>query len=101
MDRSPQDSGPSGQGSGGPPKRGSYDAGPDYSSLAGMGFQFVIAILLFLFIGKWLDSRLGTSPWLLILGVFSGATASMISMYRKVFPPDASKGEDSSKKRPG
>jgi len=50
--------------------------------LAGMGVQFLVAILLFLFLGKWLDSRLGTSPWLLILGVFCGAGASMFAMYR-------------------
>ena len=97
MDRSPQDSGSSGQGNGGPPKRGSDDPGLDTSSLAGMGVQFVVAILLFLFIGKWLDSRLGTSPWLLILGVFSGATASTVAMYRRVFPPYKSKQADSKK----
>ena len=65
-----------------------------------MGVQFLVAILLFLFIGKWLDSRLGTSPWLLILGVFSGAAASTVAMYRRVFPPDKTKQADSSKKRP-
>jgi hypothetical protein len=60
---------------------------PNLSGLAGMGVQFVAAILLFLFAGKWLDSKLGTSPWLLIAGVFIGAGASMYSMYRRVFPP--------------
>jgi len=59
--------------------------------LAGMGVQFLVAILLFLFLGKWLDSRLGTSPWLLILGVFSGAGASMFAMYRRAFPPEKPK----------
>jgi len=56
-----------------------------------MGFQFVVAVLLFLFLGKWLDSRLGTAPWLLILGVFFGAGASMFAMYRRVFPPEKPK----------
>ncbi len=54
------------------------------ASLAGVGFQFVASILLFLFIGKWLDGKLGTEPWLLILGVFVGAAAGFYSMYRKV-----------------
>ena len=53
-----------------------------------MGLQFVIAILLCLFIGKWLDARLGTAPWLLILGVFLGAGASIVAMYRRAFPPE-------------
>jgi F0F1-type ATP synthase assembly protein I len=99
MDRSPKDSGTPGQPNGESPKKGSTDE-LDTSSLAGMGVQFLVAILLFLFLGKWLDARLGTSPWLLILGVFSGATASMIAMYRRVFPPDKSKQVYSSKKRP-
>ena len=61
------------------------------SELAGMGVQFVVAILLCLFIGKWLDAKLGTAPWLLILGVFVGAAASTIAMYRKAFPPESPK----------
>jgi len=59
--------------------------------LAGMGVRFVVAILLCLFVGKWLDARLGTAPWLLILGVFVGAAASTIAMYRKAFPPEGPK----------
>jgi ATP synthase protein I len=58
------------------------------AGLAGMGVQFVVAILLCLFAGKWLDARLGTAPWLLILGVFLGAGASIVAMYRRAFPPD-------------
>jgi len=103
MDRTPHGSGSSGQGNGGPPKQGSNDPELDTSSLAGMGVQFLVAILLFLFIGKWLDSRLGTSPWLLILGVVSGATASTVAMYRRVFPSDKSNkanAVDSSKNKP-
>jgi F0F1-type ATP synthase assembly protein I len=100
MDRSPQDSGASGKGTGESPSKASGGGDLDTSSLAGLGVQFIVAILLFLFIGKWLDSRLGTSPWLLILGVFSGATAATVAMYRRVFPPDKTKGIDSSKKRP-
>jgi ATP synthase protein I len=65
------------------------------SELAGMGVQFVVAILLCLFVGKWLDARLGTAPWLLILGVFAGAAASTVAMYRKAFPPEGPKSPKS------
>ena len=51
---------------------------------AGLGLQFAVAIVLFLFVGMWLDSKLGTSPWLLIAGVFLGATAGFYSIYRKL-----------------
>ena len=35
----------------------------------GVGLQFAAAIVLFLFAGKWVDSKLGTEPWFLLLGV--------------------------------
>jgi F0F1-type ATP synthase assembly protein I len=34
--------------------------------------------------GQWLDRKLGTAPWMLMLGVFLGAGASFYSMYRKL-----------------
>lgn len=52
--------------------------------VAGVGIQFAGAILLFLFAGRWLDERLGTSPWLLLLGVFVGAGAGFFSIYRQL-----------------
>ena len=89
MDPNPQDSKHSKRNPGGSPAKPSS---PDMAGLAGMGVQFLVAILLFLFIGRWLDARLGTAPWLLILGVFVGAGASMFAMYRRVFPPDTKSG---------
>ena len=38
------------------------DDGPSAATYAGVGLQFLGAILLFLYIGRWLDARLGTSP---------------------------------------
>ncbi len=63
-----------------PPQQG----GTSGAAVAGLGLQFVVAILLFLFIGKWADERLGTEPWLLIAGVFLGASASFYSIYRRL-----------------
>ena len=54
------------------------------AEFAGIGVQFALTILVFVFAGVWLDRRLGTSPWLLILFVFVGAAAGVFSMYRKV-----------------
>src|SRR5437016_1714099 len=65
------------------------DSATSTAGLAGMGVQFLAAILLSLFAGRWLDARLGTAPVFLILGVFLGAGASMFAMYRKTFPPSA------------
>lgn len=51
---------------------------------AGLGLQFAVSILVFLYAGQWLDRRLGTEPWFMIAGVFTGAGASFYSMYRKL-----------------
>jgi F0F1-type ATP synthase assembly protein I len=64
-----------------PPPREPATSG---AAVAGLGLQFVVAILLFLFIGKWADEHLGTEPWLLIAGVFLGAAASFYSIYRRL-----------------
>jgi ATP synthase protein I len=50
----------------------------------GVGLQFAASILFFLFVGRWLDGRLGTEPWLLLLGVFIGAGAGFYSLYRQL-----------------
>lgn len=52
------------------------------SRLMGLGFQFLLAILLGLYGGQWLDRRLGSAPWFLIIGVFLGAGAIFYAMYR-------------------
>ena len=51
---------------------------------AGVGLQFAGAIVLFLFIGMWLDERLGTDPWLLITGAFIGGVAGFYSLYHQL-----------------
>jgi F0F1-type ATP synthase assembly protein I len=57
---------------------------PSVGDYAGIGLQFAFSIVLFMFAGMWLDRTLGTSPWLLILFVFGGASAGFYSIYRKL-----------------
>jgi ATP synthase protein I len=57
---------------------------PSGTEYAGAGLQFALAIVVFMFAGLWLDRKLGTSPWLLILCVFVGAAAGFYSIYRKL-----------------
>jgi F0F1-type ATP synthase assembly protein I len=61
------------------PKKGL--SGADF---AGVGMQFALAIVLFLFAGQWLDKRLGTNGLFTIAGVFVGAIAAFYNMYRKI-----------------
>lgn len=47
----------------------------------GLGLTWALAVLLFLGIGAWIDSKLGTSPILMILGAFVGGAAGFYSLY--------------------
>jgi F0F1-type ATP synthase assembly protein I len=62
--------------------------GPSPSEFAGLGIQLIVAILLFLYLGKWVDERLGTS-WFQVVGVFLGAGLSFYNMYRKLMAAQA------------
>lgn len=53
------------------------------AELSGIGIQFALVIVIFTFAGIWLDRRLGTSPWLLLVCVFVGAAGGFFSIYRK------------------
>ena len=61
------------------PKQGL--SGADF---AGLGVQFAVAIVAFLFAGQWLDNRLGTNGLFTIVGVFVGAAGAFYNMYRKI-----------------
>ncbi len=53
-------------------------AGP-YLSL---GIEFIAAILLCLFAGRWLDGKLGTTPFLMLFGAFFGMSVGFYNLYR-------------------
>ena len=72
---------------------GGGPSGPSPASFAGAGAQFVVSILLFLYVGKWLDAKLGTAPWLLMLGVFVGAGAGFYSFYRRIMAEHRDHGD--------
>ncbi len=54
------------------------------ADFAGVGIQFAVAIILFLFVGQWLDRRVGTKSVFTLIGVFVGASAAFYNMYRKI-----------------
>jgi F0F1-type ATP synthase assembly protein I len=54
------------------------------ADFAGVGLQFAVAIIVFLYAGQWLDNRLGTNGMFTIAGVFIGAGAAFYNMYRKI-----------------
>src|SRR5688500_8365568 len=69
----------------------------DIGSFAGVGLQFAVSSVLFLFLGQWADRNLGTAPVLLLAGVFIGGGAAFYSMYRRLTA--AQKADDERRKR--
>lgn len=63
---------------------GGPSGGPSAAAFAGVGIQLGLTLTLFALLGRWLDARLGTSPWLLLVCVFVGASAGFYSIYRRV-----------------
>ena len=74
------------------PATGPY--GADYARYAGLGLQFAGSIGVFALLGWWLDEKLGTSPWLLLLGVFTGFGGGLYALVKKV--PGVTRGSPKS-----
>jgi F0F1-type ATP synthase assembly protein I len=67
------------------------------ASFAGLGIQLAISILLFLYLGQWLDGKLGTDPLLLIVGVFVGAAVGIYNMYHVLTAAQRKEGKEREK----
>ena len=67
-------------------KRQQARSGKDLSGadFAGVGVQFAVAIVAFLYAGQWLDRRFGFDGLFTIAGVFVGAGAAFYNMYRRI-----------------
>lgn len=59
----------------------SYD---EIGPYIGLGFQLCASIVLMLFLGRWLDGKFHTDPWLTIIFAFFGGSAGMYSVIKTV-----------------
>jgi F0F1-type ATP synthase assembly protein I len=57
---------------------------PSGAEFAGAGLQFAATLVVFMFLGIWLDNRLHSSPWFVLVCVFLGAAAGFYSIYRRL-----------------
>jgi F0F1-type ATP synthase assembly protein I len=51
-----------------------------------LGFMTVASIGGFLALGMWLDGKLGSSPWLLIIGIVAGIVVTVYEVHHLLRP---------------
>jgi len=52
------------------------------AKLTSVGLEFSISVLLGLLGGRWIDGKLGSEPWVMVLGLALGVTAGLRSLIR-------------------
>lgn len=70
------------------PDSGSSRSTEGWYQMAGAGFEFIVAVLLFGAIGYGLDRWLETSPWCMIVGFglgFAAGLSILMKMARRTF----------------
>lgn len=83
------------QGPGGEQERSALRAAAPYLTL---GIQLALTIVVLFFIGRWLDDRFSTSPWLMIAALFLGCAGGLIQFIRTVTALTRKDDEDAGKK---
>ena len=68
---------------------------------AAIPFQLAICTLAGVYSGQWLDKKLGSAPWLLVIGVFLGAGLSFYSIYVKLMAAQAHDEAEQKSRRDG
>jgi F0F1-type ATP synthase assembly protein I len=63
---------------GGGGKKWSREFGPFLT----LGLQLSITVVVFFFLGRWLDGMLGTEPWLMLVCLGIGVTGGFIKFFR-------------------
>ena len=72
---------------GGRPKGRNAATPPSGAEFAGAGLQFALTLVIFAFLGIWLDKRFHSTPWFVLICVFVGAGAGFYSIYRRLMGP--------------
>jgi ATP synthase protein I len=52
--------------------------------LLGSGLQLALSVVVMFLIGRWLDGKFGTTPWLMVVGIAFGFAAGMVALIRTV-----------------
>lgn len=68
----------------GPTPPSSGENTPSPWALAGLGMQFFVSVVLFMYAGNWMDKRFGTSPLFVLVGVIGGGGWTFYLSYRRL-----------------
>lgn len=60
----------------------------------GHGLTWALSVLLFMGGGAWLDSKIDTAPFLMLLGAFVGAGAGFYSLYYHIVIEPKNRSDD-------
>ena len=70
-----------------------------YGPYLTLGLQLAITVIVFFFIGRWLDGAFGTAPWLMLAGLAVGVTGGMISFFRTVIALGKTEDKEAEERR--
>jgi hypothetical protein len=59
---------------------------------AGLGIQLAVSLVVFVFIGRWADQKLGTGGILTVVAAFVGFGGTMYSLVRSLNRKDGGEG---------
>lgn len=68
-------------------------------SASSVGLELAIAVIIGLFVGRWLDGQLGTTPWMMILWLGFGFTAGLRGVFRHVRIADKEAARNEAERR--
>ncbi len=68
----------------GPPEEGPRP-GAAYGPYLTLGLQLAITVVAFFFLGRWLDDKFGTAPWLMLAGLAVGVAGGLTAFLIKAF----------------
>jgi ATP synthase protein I len=70
-------------------------------SATSVGIEMAVAVVLGIFLGMWLDKKLGTTPWMMIIWLVVGFAAGLRAVFRHVAASDklAAESEETESQR--
>jgi F0F1-type ATP synthase assembly protein I len=80
-------------GPGGSGRKWNTEVGPFLT----LGLQLALSVVVFFFLGRWLDNRFNTAPWLMITGLVIGIVGGFISFFRTVIALGKREEQDAKK----